>query len=241
MSQSSGHTVAGGVDLDAVAAAVRACPGVDDLDGGPVNAKLATYLPGRKIDGLKITDDTLTVQIRGMWDVPVAEVGAQIRHAVAHLAAARVVDIVVADLSPAPGYEPELELDLEPEPLSQPAIEQADAGHSSAAAPLLTPQPAEPPVTRVREPVVVERTVSVSQKVVADPAAIESADTIASTTSVATPLDTGRAVPEKKAEHKVEGEPAAWATNKATSTGEHTDGSLSVRTTPTPGETPKSS
>lgn len=94
------------VDLDIVAAMVRACPGVDDLDGGPSNARLATYLPGRKINGLRLTDDVLTVQIRSVWGVPVTEVAAQIRQALANRTNGRQLDIIVADLSPAPGFEP---------------------------------------------------------------------------------------------------------------------------------------
>lgn len=136
----------GGVDLDAVAAAVRSCPGVDDLDGGPSNAQLATYLPGRKIDGLKLTADTLTVQIRSVWNVPVTEVGAQIRLAVTHLVDDRLVDIVVADLTPAPGYE--LQSKEEPvwmnELLTAKAISPGDVSDGSSFG-STTPTPGEIP------------------------------------------------------------------------------------------------
>jgi hypothetical protein len=97
-----GSAVVNGVDVDALAAAVRSCPGVDDLDGGPLGS-IATYLPGRKLPGIRIGSDRVTIQVRGMWDVPVAELVAQVRLAVAPFIGGRTVDIVVADLAdPAP-------------------------------------------------------------------------------------------------------------------------------------------
>ena len=42
-----------GVDVDAVAAAVQACPGVSDLHGGRYG-EVTTYLPGRAVRGVVI-------------------------------------------------------------------------------------------------------------------------------------------------------------------------------------------
>ena len=58
-----------GVDVDALAAAVRSCPAVDDLDGGPLGT-VATYLPGRRVPGIRIGADRASIQVRGKWDVP---------------------------------------------------------------------------------------------------------------------------------------------------------------------------
>lgn len=241
MSQApSRPAVVNGVDLDAVAAAVRACAGVDDLDGGPVNARLATYLPGRALDGLKVTDELVIVQIRGVWGIPVTTVAEQIRMAVAHLVLGRTVDIIVADLTPAPGYQPE------PEP--EPAAPTADV--AEAQAPNSTPQPdppqtqdTTPPVPVVTEPVVVERTVSVTEKVVQDDVAAEAA---AALSNQPAPPQPARTVgPVETAEPRPsgsEGDSVVWVT--ATPTGPTTpsadvsDVSTSAPTIPTPAAIP---
>ncbi|MDT0260472.1 hypothetical protein [Jatrophihabitans lederbergiae] len=86
------------VDIDSVAAAVRACPGVDDLAAGRL-ASVATYLPGRQVAGLRVEPDRVTVQVRGRWNVPVAEVASEIRAALAPLVGTRVVDVALADVA----------------------------------------------------------------------------------------------------------------------------------------------
>lgn len=239
MTQATARSEVDGVNLDAVAAAVRACPGVDDLDGGPVSARLATYLPGRKIDGLKVTQDALTVQIRGVWDVPATEVGAQIRFAVSDLAIGRRVDIIIADLTPAPGYEPEPAPAPHPKPPSQPepAAVQADADEITTPTPVsVTPEIGDETAAPVAGPVVVERTVRVTEKVVHAAAAAEVAALIATTPPAPAPVPTGQSVPEP------EGEPEEWvrdkATDDATSSGDVGDASSSARITPTPGQIP---
>ena len=94
----SSAQVTGGVDLDAVSTAVRACPAVEDLDGGATGS-VVTYLPGRQILGLRVEHDCLTVQVRGRWGVSVAELARQVTSAVAGYASGRRVDIVVSDIS----------------------------------------------------------------------------------------------------------------------------------------------
>lgn len=86
------------VDVDSVAAAVRACPGVDDLAAGRL-ASVATYLPGRQIAGLRVEPHRVTVQVRARWNVPVAEVASEIRAALAPLVATRVVDVALTDIA----------------------------------------------------------------------------------------------------------------------------------------------
>lgn len=96
--------VVDGVDVDAVAAAVRGCPGVDDLCAG--SGAVATYLPGRRVTGVRVASDHVLVVVRGRWGVPVAELARQVRSAVAGLAAPRRVDIIVADLADAAAEVP---------------------------------------------------------------------------------------------------------------------------------------
>ena len=105
-----------GVNVDAVAAAVRSCPGVDDLDGGPLGG-VATYLPGRRVPGIRIGADRVSIQVRGKWDVPVRELAGQVLAVVAPLSGGRTIDLLMSDVA-----EPALP-DTAPTP-------QGPAGHS---------------------------------------------------------------------------------------------------------------
>jgi len=87
-----------GVNVDALAAAVRSCPAVDDLDGGPLGT-VATYLPGRRVPGIRIGADRASIQVRGKWDVPIRELAGQVLAAVAPLTGGRTIDILVADVA----------------------------------------------------------------------------------------------------------------------------------------------
>ncbi|MFI7604256.1 hypothetical protein ACIBTV_03945 [Micromonospora sp. NPDC049366] len=91
--------VVDGVDVDAVAAAVRACPAVAGLValGGR-----GTYLPGRRVDGVVVDADTVLVQVRARWGARAPELAAQVRAAVAPLVAGRHIDVVVADVGDPP-------------------------------------------------------------------------------------------------------------------------------------------
>ena len=106
----SGSAVIDGIDVDAVAAAVRGCPGVSGLDGGPFSG-VASYLPGRKVEGIVVRDGRMTVQIRSRWAVPAPELAAVITAMLAPLTGNRPVDVVIADIDdpprvPAPGMPP---------------------------------------------------------------------------------------------------------------------------------------
>ena len=76
--------VVDGVDIDAVHAAISACPAVSRV-GGPGVAALTTYLPGRRIPGVRVNSDSVDVEIVAVWDCPAATVAAQVRQAVAPL------------------------------------------------------------------------------------------------------------------------------------------------------------
>jgi hypothetical protein len=89
-----------GVDVDLVAAAVRGCPAVAGLIAGPPHGA-ATYLPGRRIDGITVTDGTVTIQVRSRWE-PASTLAAQIRRAADGLTPLHRVDVVVADIEDPP-------------------------------------------------------------------------------------------------------------------------------------------
>lgn len=93
--------VVDGVDVDTVAAAARACPAVADLVGGGPG-EVATYLPGRRVLGIRVDPDHVLIQVRSRWGVPAQEVAAQLRKAVAGLVH-RPVNLVIADVTDPPG------------------------------------------------------------------------------------------------------------------------------------------
>lgn len=86
------------VDADTVAALVLGCPAVAGLSGGPYGAA-ATYLPGRRVAGVRIGADAVEVHVVARYGPAVNEVAAQIRRALSGHVAGRTVDIVVEDLA----------------------------------------------------------------------------------------------------------------------------------------------
>ena len=99
-----GLGVVGGVDVDAVVAAVRGCPGVADLCSSRA-APVGSYLPGRHVPGVTVAADALTVQVRAAWAVPFHTIAARIQLAVAALGGGRRVDVVVAETTDPPPSE----------------------------------------------------------------------------------------------------------------------------------------
>jgi hypothetical protein len=89
-----------GVAAEAVAAAARECPAVEDLHPGSPG-EIATYLPGHRVIGVRVRPDAVLVQVRSRWGVPAQEVAAQIRRAVAPVARRRV-DVVIGDVGDPP-------------------------------------------------------------------------------------------------------------------------------------------
>jgi hypothetical protein len=85
-----------GVDVEAVAAAVLACPAVAALDGGRFG-EVASYLPGRRVPGIAISEGRVSVQVRSRW-VPAAELASEITSALAPLTGTRLVSVTIADI-----------------------------------------------------------------------------------------------------------------------------------------------
>ena len=98
----SGFAVIDGIDVDAVAAAVRRCPGVSGLDSGPFGG-VASYLPGRKVEGITVGDGRVTVRIRSRWAAPAPALAAAVTAMLAPLTGNRPVDVVIADIDDPPG------------------------------------------------------------------------------------------------------------------------------------------
>ena len=94
-----------GVNLDAVAAAARGCPAVDDLSAGAWGG-VVSYLPGREVAGVRIAAGHVVISVRARWGIPVGELARQVRTVVGPMVAPRRVDLVVTDLAGVPGEAP---------------------------------------------------------------------------------------------------------------------------------------
>lgn len=91
-------------DPDVIAAAVAACPDVVALSGGTLG-EVATYLPGRRVAGVRIAEDAIEVHVLARYGPTVAEIADQVRRAVHRVAGSLPVSVGVDDLVevPAPG------------------------------------------------------------------------------------------------------------------------------------------
>jgi hypothetical protein len=87
---------------DVVAAAVLACPHVVGLRSAPmsgVGAEVATYLPGRRVNGVRLTESAVAVRVVGWFGPSVAELASEVRAAVkAVVPTAETIDVFIDDL-----------------------------------------------------------------------------------------------------------------------------------------------
>lgn len=84
-------------DVDALAAATLRCPAVAGLHpGGPT--LVASYLPGRRVIGVRAEDDRVLVSVVLAQGCSVKTLESQVRHALAPLVEGRAVDVHVADV-----------------------------------------------------------------------------------------------------------------------------------------------
>ena len=96
-----------GPDADAIATAVLTAPAVAALHGGGLRP-VVTLLPGRRVEGVQVTDERVTVSVVVAQGVPIPALTDQVRRRVAPLAGGRPVDVHVADLRPAAEEQPAL-------------------------------------------------------------------------------------------------------------------------------------
>jgi hypothetical protein len=113
-----GDATIDGIDVDAVAAAVRACPGVSDLHGGRYG-EVTTYLPGRVVRGVVVGGGRVRVQVRAEWGAEAPALAAAITAALAPLTGNRPVDVAIADIDDPP-FTPDWGNAGESEPLADP-------------------------------------------------------------------------------------------------------------------------
>lgn len=81
---------------DVVAAAARSVPGVFDLHGGAFG-EVASYLPGRRVTGVRLTPQRCEVHVVVIWGAPVLETAHHVQSVVAALVDTPV-DVTVEDI-----------------------------------------------------------------------------------------------------------------------------------------------
>ena len=85
-------------DPDLIAAAVLACRTVAGLSGG-IAGEVATYLPGRRVTGVRIDDATVTVHVVGRYGPSMTQISTDVTRAVTPIAGGRQVGVVIEDLA----------------------------------------------------------------------------------------------------------------------------------------------
>jgi uncharacterized alkaline shock family protein YloU len=84
---------------DSIAEAILAVPGVAALHPG-MFGEVGTYLPGRRVTGVRITDDGVDVHVTVHQGVDVRGTAAAVRDAVARVTPGSTVDVTVEDVAP---------------------------------------------------------------------------------------------------------------------------------------------
>ncbi len=92
------------VDAERVGTVVEAVPTVARLSGGSLGAEVATYLPGKRVLGVKVDDEAVTVHVVARWPSVLPDVANDIRKAVVPLVGTRRVEVSIDDLD-VPGLD----------------------------------------------------------------------------------------------------------------------------------------
>jgi hypothetical protein len=88
---------------EVIAGAVSRIPSVAALGGGP-GVQAATFLPGRRVVGVRLDDDVVEVHVTARYGVSLPDLGEEVRHVVAPLAPGCQVEVYVDDLE-VPGHD----------------------------------------------------------------------------------------------------------------------------------------
>jgi hypothetical protein len=85
------------VDVDVVHDTVLACPGIAGV-GSTLPGALATYLPGRRVTGIRVNPDSIELEVCTRWNASAAQVGAALQAALKKQAAGRRIDVTIVDI-----------------------------------------------------------------------------------------------------------------------------------------------
>ena len=86
-----------GIDADLVAERAAQCRSVARLGSG-MFGEVATYLPGRRVLGVRLADGHVEVHVVARWDIPIPEVAAEVRQAVGPLVGGLPINVCVDDV-----------------------------------------------------------------------------------------------------------------------------------------------
>lgn len=86
-----------GTLAEAVAALASAVPGVARLSGGKAG-EVATYLPGRRVSGVRILPDSVEVHLVARWVASLPQLAQDVRSALHPLVGDRAVSVFVEDV-----------------------------------------------------------------------------------------------------------------------------------------------
>ena len=84
--------------VDPIVAAVLACPLVARLHGAR-DGQAVTYLPGRRVTGIRITVDEVAIHVVARYPAVMDQVAGQVRRAVAPFVGGLRVDVAIEDLA----------------------------------------------------------------------------------------------------------------------------------------------
>lgn len=87
---------------DEVAAAVASCASVVRLVADGAGAAVATYLPGRRVEGVRLTQDGVEVSVVARWAPSIPAAAEEIRTAVRRVVGDTPVLVRIADLEVPP-------------------------------------------------------------------------------------------------------------------------------------------
>lgn len=87
----------GELDVDEVVRIVLRCPSVAGMAPGAA-VEVATYLPGRRVQGVRVVDGSVEVHVVAHYGRPLPEVGDEVRRALAASLGERPVAIFIDDL-----------------------------------------------------------------------------------------------------------------------------------------------
>jgi hypothetical protein len=84
------------IDADAVVEAALSCPLVAGMADAVLPA-VATYLPGRRVHGVRVDGDAVEVHVVARWEAPMPVLADQVRRAVA-VVTGRSVSVFIDDI-----------------------------------------------------------------------------------------------------------------------------------------------
>jgi hypothetical protein len=102
-------------DAEQIAAAVLTCPSVAGLHSGRFG-EVATYLPGRRVGGVRITPEAVSVHVVVLYPATIAQVDSAVRAAVAPHVAGLPVVVAVEDLTTELPKDPDADEPDQPPP-----------------------------------------------------------------------------------------------------------------------------